>query len=84
MGVDLDLAVEKLNVRGKVYATLTFSMDAPFPHFTHLNVTFVEKPEVWFSVRVLKVNVFNIRYFYVNPLYMKPDGSILKISISRC
>nr|CAD7202199.1 unnamed protein product [Timema douglasi] len=54
MGMDLDIAVEKLNVSGRVYATLTLNMDAPFPHITHLSLTFVDKPEVWFSVRILK------------------------------
>ncbi|XP_021917858.1 uncharacterized protein PYUK71.03c-like isoform X2 [Zootermopsis nevadensis] len=54
VGMDLDLAMEKLNVTGKIYATLTLNMEAPFPHITHLNLTFIEKPEVWFSVRVLK------------------------------
>jgi Ca2+-dependent lipid-binding protein len=56
VGMDLDLAMEKLNINGKMYATFTLNMEAPFPHITHLNLTFVEKPEVWFSVRVLKVN----------------------------
>lgn len=54
-GLDLDVAVEKLNISGKIYATLTLDMDAPFPHITHLNLTFIEQPEVWFSIRVLKV-----------------------------
>jgi Ca2+-dependent lipid-binding protein len=56
VGMDLDLAMEKLNINGKMYATFTLNMEAPFPHITHLNLTFVEKPEVWFSVRVLKVS----------------------------
>ncbi|PNF42532.1 hypothetical protein B7P43_G08114, partial [Cryptotermes secundus] len=54
VGMDLDLAMEKLNISGKIYATFTLNMEAPFPHITHLNLTFLEKPEVWFSVRVLK------------------------------
>ncbi|KAJ9589915.1 hypothetical protein L9F63_016976, partial [Diploptera punctata] len=54
VGMDLDLAVEKLNISGKIYLTFTLNMEAPFPHITHLNVTFMEKPEVWFSIRVLK------------------------------
>jgi Ca2+-dependent lipid-binding protein len=53
--MDLDLAVEKLNISGKIYATLTLNREAPFPHVTHLNLTFMEQPEVWFSIRVLKV-----------------------------
>ncbi|KAJ8876232.1 hypothetical protein PR048_024142 [Dryococelus australis] len=55
VGVDLDVAVEKLNISGKMYMMLTFNMDAPFPHITHLSFAFVEKPEVWFSIRILKV-----------------------------
>lgn len=54
-GLDLDVAVEKLNISGKIYATLTLDMEAPFPHITHLTLTFIEQPEVWFSIRVLKV-----------------------------
>lgn len=54
VGMDLDLAVEKLHISGKIYATLTLNMEAPFPHITHLNLTFIEQPEVWFSIRVLK------------------------------
>jgi Ca2+-dependent lipid-binding protein len=54
-GLDLDVAVEKLNISGKIYATLTLDMEAPFPHITHSNLTFIEQPEVWFSIRVLKV-----------------------------
>jgi Ca2+-dependent lipid-binding protein len=56
VGMDLDLAMEKLNISGKIYVRFTLNMEAPFPHITHLNLTFMEKPEVWFSVRVLKVN----------------------------
>ncbi|XP_063216806.1 extended synaptotagmin-2-like [Bacillus rossius redtenbacheri] len=54
VGVDLDVAVEKLNVCGKMYMMLTFNMDAPFPHITHLSFAFLEKPEVWFSIHILK------------------------------
>ncbi|XP_069673106.1 uncharacterized protein [Periplaneta americana] len=54
VGMDLDLAMEKLNISGKIYVTFTLNMEAPFPHITHLNLTFIDKPEVWFSVRVLK------------------------------
>jgi Ca2+-dependent lipid-binding protein len=51
----MDLAMEKLNISGKIFATLTLNMEAPFPHITYLNLTFIEQPEVWFSIRVLKV-----------------------------
>lgn len=53
--MDLDLAMEKLHLSGLVLATLTLDINAPFPHVTHLSVTFVEKPDIWFSVRILKV-----------------------------
>lgn len=52
--MDVDVAVEKLSVAGTILATLTFNSSAPFPHVTHLSVSFVEKPDVWFSVRVLR------------------------------
>ncbi|XP_065354006.1 uncharacterized protein LOC135948588 isoform X3 [Cloeon dipterum] len=54
VGMDLDLAMEKLNISGRIYITFTLNMDAPFPHVTHLTLSFLEKPEVWFSVRILK------------------------------
>ncbi|XP_046627251.1 tricalbin-1-like isoform X1 [Neodiprion virginianus] len=54
VGMDIDVAVEKLSLAGTVLATLTLNSAAPFPHVTHLSVSFVEKPDVWFSVRVLR------------------------------
>ncbi|KAK3921677.1 Double C2-like domain-containing protein alpha [Frankliniella fusca] len=54
VGMDLDLAMEKLHLSGQVLATLTLDINASFPHITHLSVTFVEKPDIWFSVRILK------------------------------
>ncbi|XP_047478110.1 uncharacterized protein LOC125031428 isoform X1 [Penaeus chinensis] len=54
MGVDLDVAVEKLAVLGRVMVTATLDMEAPFPHLTRLSLSFTEKPQVWFSVRILK------------------------------
>jgi Ca2+-dependent lipid-binding protein len=53
--MDLDLAMEKLNISGRIYITFSLNMDAPFPHVTHLTLSFLERPEVWFSVRILKV-----------------------------
>ncbi|XP_076749904.1 uncharacterized protein LOC143422843 isoform X2 [Xylocopa sonorina] len=53
-GVDVDLAVEKLSLSGTVLATLTLNSTAPFPHATSLSVSFLEKPDVWFSVRILR------------------------------
>ncbi|XP_015584742.1 uncharacterized protein LOC107262744 isoform X2 [Cephus cinctus] len=54
MGMDVDVAVEKLSLSGTILATLTLNPLAPFPHITHLSVSFIEKPDVWFSVRVLR------------------------------
>ncbi|XP_076376389.1 uncharacterized protein LOC117225022 isoform X1 [Megalopta genalis] len=54
VGMDVDLAVEKLSLSGTILATLTLNSMAPFPHATSLSVSFVEKPDVWFSVRILR------------------------------
>ncbi|XP_043280292.1 uncharacterized protein [Venturia canescens] len=54
VGMDVDLAVEKLSVSGTILGTLTMDSSAPFPHMTHLSISFVEKPDVWFSVKVLR------------------------------
>ncbi|XP_043786449.1 tricalbin-1-like isoform X2 [Apis laboriosa] len=54
VGMDIDLAVEKLSLSGTILATLTLNSNAPFPHATSLSVSFLEKPDVWFSVRILK------------------------------
>ncbi|KAL7288878.1 hypothetical protein TKK_0016848 [Trichogramma kaykai] len=54
MGMDMDLAVEKLSISGTVLASLTLDAGAPFPHASHLSLSFVEKPDVWFSVRLLR------------------------------
>lgn len=52
--MDIDLAVEKLSLSGTILATLTLDSMAPFPHATSLSVSFLEKPDVWFSVRILR------------------------------
>lgn len=52
--MDVDLTVEKLSLSGTIIATLTLNSMAPFPHATSLSVSFVEKPDVWFSVRILR------------------------------
>ncbi|XP_066593483.1 uncharacterized protein [Prorops nasuta] len=54
MGMDIDLAVEKLSLSGTILATLSLNSLAPFPHATGLSVSFLEKPDVWFSVRILR------------------------------
>lgn len=55
VGMHLDVAMEKLNVCGKLEVLLTVDMEASFPHVTEVSVMFIEKPEVWFSIRMLKV-----------------------------
>lgn len=52
--MDVDLAVEKLSLSGTILATITLNPAAPFPHVTQLSVSFIEKPDVWFHVKVLK------------------------------
>ncbi|XP_043263343.1 tricalbin-3-like isoform X4 [Colletes gigas] len=54
VGMDVDLAVEKLSLSGTILTTLTLNSMAPFPHATSLSVSFLEKPDVWFSVRILR------------------------------
>ncbi|XP_017880570.1 uncharacterized protein LOC108625242 isoform X2 [Ceratina calcarata] len=54
VGVDVDLAVEKLSLSGTILANLTLNSMAPFPHATSLSVSFLEKPDVWFNVRILR------------------------------
>ncbi|KAK2576841.1 hypothetical protein KPH14_005474 [Odynerus spinipes] len=54
VGMDVDMAVEKLSLSGTILATLTLNSLAPFPHATSLSVSFLEKPDVWFSVRILR------------------------------
>jgi hypothetical protein len=52
--MDIDLAVEKLSLSGTILVNLTLNAAAPFPHAIGLSVSFVEKPDVWFSVRILR------------------------------
>ncbi|KAL0269628.1 UNVERIFIED_CONTAM: hypothetical protein PYX00_007297 [Menopon gallinae] len=54
VGMDLDIALEKLNICGKLDIVLSVDMDSPFPHVTDVSVMFLEKPEIWFSLRMLK------------------------------
>lgn len=55
VGMDVDVAMEKLYISGKLAVTFTVDLDAPFPHVSNVSICFVEKPEVWFSIRMLKV-----------------------------
>ncbi|KOX69793.1 Tricalbin-1, partial [Melipona quadrifasciata] len=54
VGMDVDLAVEKLSLSGTILVSLTLNSMAPFPHATSLSVSFLEKPDVWFSVKILR------------------------------
>ncbi|CAK9818685.1 TCB1 [Anthophora plagiata] len=54
VGMDVDLAVEKLSLSGTILTTMTLNSMAPFPHATSLSVSFLKKPDVWFSVRILR------------------------------
>ncbi|KAK2187825.1 hypothetical protein NP493_153g05005 [Ridgeia piscesae] len=54
MGMNLDVAVEGLCIMGKLQLVVHLDKDTPFPHISSLTVFFLEKPDVWFSVRVLK------------------------------
>ncbi|XP_011687218.1 PREDICTED: uncharacterized protein LOC105449622 isoform X1 [Wasmannia auropunctata] len=54
VGMDIDLAVEKLSLSGTVIVNMTLNSSAPFPHATGLSISFLEKPDVWFSVRILR------------------------------
>lgn len=54
VGMDIDLAVEKLSLSGTIVIDLTLNASAPFPHTTGLSVSFLEKPDVWFNVRILR------------------------------
>ncbi|KAG5316379.1 SYT5 protein, partial [Acromyrmex insinuator] len=54
VGMDIDLAVEKLSLSGTIIVNITLNASAPFPHATGLSVSFLEKPDVWFSVRILR------------------------------
>ena len=43
MGMNLDVALEKLNITGKMQFLLHLDMDMPFPHVASVTVCFLEK-----------------------------------------
>lgn len=53
-GLNFDVAVEGLSVTGNLQLICHMSMDVPFPHVSKVTVSFTEKPDVWFNVKVLK------------------------------
>jgi len=61
LGMTLDVAVEKLYITGQMQVVLSMNMDSPFPHIASATISFIEQPETWFSVRMLKaLNVMEI------------------------
>ncbi|KAK2158561.1 hypothetical protein LSH36_167g03038 [Paralvinella palmiformis] len=54
-GMVTDIAVEKLNISGKMQFIVHLDMDMTFPHISAITFSFTEKPQIWFSVRVLKM-----------------------------
>ncbi|ELT88133.1 hypothetical protein CAPTEDRAFT_221179 [Capitella teleta] len=54
MGMDMDAAVEKLHITGKMHFLLNMDMNCSFPHISSVTLSFLEKPEVWFAIRMLK------------------------------
>ncbi|XP_078593526.1 uncharacterized protein LOC144871656 isoform X5 [Branchiostoma floridae x Branchiostoma japonicum] len=54
MGANIDIAVEKLNISGKMQFVLHMDNVTKFPHIARATICFIEKPEVWFSIRMMK------------------------------
>ncbi|KAL3874920.1 hypothetical protein ACJMK2_037872, partial [Sinanodonta woodiana] len=54
VGLTFDTAVEQLKVTGRLQIILLFSMEVPFPHVSKATISFVERPDIWFNVRMLK------------------------------
>uniref|UniRef100_A0A0B7ARF5 Uncharacterized protein n=1 Tax=Arion vulgaris TaxID=1028688 RepID=A0A0B7ARF5_9EUPU len=54
VSVGFDMVVEDLHLSGTVQAVICLSMDVPFPHMTKATVSFKERPEVTFNIRLLK------------------------------
>ena len=55
VGVDLEIAVEKLHIRGIVTIILDLDLACKFPHIRSFHCSFQDKPQVWFNIRILKV-----------------------------
>ncbi|XP_046401824.1 uncharacterized protein LOC124167829 [Ischnura elegans] len=80
VGMDLDVAVEKLSVAGRVRATLTMDVDTPFPHFSRLVLTFLQEPHICFSIRILKsmqLMEFPVLREWINSVVMESLASSL-------
>ncbi|CAH3128724.1 unnamed protein product [Porites lobata] len=73
VGADVDVSIEDLSLSGRVQ--IVFEMDhlVPFPHMKSLAVTFLEKPDVDFDVRLMRaVQVMDIPMLkdFINALVM--------------
>ncbi|ESN99313.1 hypothetical protein HELRODRAFT_162834 [Helobdella robusta] len=54
LGLSFDLLIEKMNVKALVQVNIHLDRDVPFPHVASITSCFVDKPEVWFNIRVLR------------------------------
>lgn len=73
VGADVDVSIEDLSLSGRVQ--IVFEMDhlVPFPHMKSVSVTFLEKPDVDFDVRLMRaVQVMDIPMLkdFINALVM--------------
>ncbi|EDO37277.1 predicted protein, partial [Nematostella vectensis] len=73
LGADVDVGLEDVSLSGR--AQIVFELDhmVPFPHMKSVAVTFLEKPEVGFDVRMMKaVQVMDIPMLkdFINALVM--------------
>ncbi|XP_003385799.1 PREDICTED: uncharacterized protein LOC100638002 [Amphimedon queenslandica] len=80
IGYDTLVHIEGLHLSGNVQAILLFDYEAPFPHVGWISATFTRKPELWFSIRVLKglkVTDIPIVKSFVHSLIMSIFQSLL-------
>ncbi|XP_071454089.1 uncharacterized protein [Hetaerina americana] len=80
VGMDLDVAIEKLSIAGRARATLTMDADTPFPHFSRLVLTFLQEPHICFSIRILKsmqLMEFPVLREWINSVVMESLASSL-------
>jgi len=73
VGADVDVSIEDVSLSGRVQ--IVFEMDhlVPFPHMKSVSVTFLEKPDVDFDVRLMRaVQVMDIPMLkdFINALVM--------------
>lgn len=54
VNLGFDMAVEELQISGTLQAILHMSMDVPFPHITKATISFCERPDVTFNLRMMK------------------------------